>query len=80
MKKIDKLLKFLRKRVDMEEVNKCIYKAMIARTSVSYAYPLLADEILDLIDEYNSDNNLDNDEDYDWCFVEYSLDEIIEAL
>jgi hypothetical protein len=53
---------------------------MIARTSVSYAYPLLADEILDLIDEYNSDNDLDNDEDCDWCFVEYTLDEIIEML
>ena len=80
MKKMDKLLKFLRKRVDMQEINKCISKAMFARTSVSYAYPLLADEILDLIDEYNSDNGLDNDEDCDWCFDDYTLDEIIEML
>ncbi len=80
MKKMDKLLKFLRKRVDMQEIDKCICKAMFARTSVSYAYPILADEILDLIDEYNSNNGLDNDEDCDWCFDEYTLDEIIEML
>lgn len=76
MKKLAKALSHVRKRVDMQYINLCIVSAMEMRCPFSLAYPLVADNISDLLEEYGQDNDLPEGW---WC--EYGdIDDIIEML
>lgn len=76
MEHLEKALKYIRKNVDMEYINFCVCHAMEMRCPFIYAYPLLADDISDLLEEYGEDNDLPVGW---WC--EYGdLDDIVEQL
>lgn len=69
-------LKYVREHVDMDYINHCIVKAMEMRCAFSLAYPIEADDIADLLEEYGQDNDLPEGW---WC--EYGdIDDIIEML
>lgn len=72
----DKALRFVRDMVDLNHVNKSVCDAMLMRCPVSLHDVRLADEVLDLLDEYASDNDLERD----WWAEEMSLDDFIEML
>ena len=76
MKTLEKALKHTRKNVDMEYINFCVCHAREMRCPFSLAYPLLADDITDLLEEYGEDN--DFPEGW-WC--EYGeIDDIVEQI
>lgn len=76
MEHLEKAVKYIRKNVDMEYINFCVCHAMEMRCPFSLAYPLLADDISDLLEEYGEDNDLPEGW---WC--EYGdLDDIVEQL
>ena len=57
MKHLEKALNHIRKNVDMEYINFCVCHAMEMRCPFSLAYPLLADDISDLLEEYGEDTS-----------------------
>lgn len=76
MKELEKALVYVRTSIDMEYINKCIVSAMEMRCPFSLAYPLLADDISDLLEEYGEDNDLPEGW---WC--EYGdIDDIIAMI
>lgn len=76
MEHLEKALKYIGKNVDMECINFCVCHAMEMRCPFSVAYPLLADDITDLLEEYGEDNDLPEGW---WC--EYGdIDDIVEQL
>lgn len=76
MEHLEKALEYIRNNVDMDYINFCICEAMEMRCAFSLAYPLLADDISDLLEEYGEDNDLP---ECWWC--EYGdLDDIVEQL
>lgn len=76
MKHLEKALNHIRKNVDMEYINFCVCHAMEMRCPFSLAFPMLADDISDLLEEYGEDNDLPEGW---WC--EYGdIDDIIEQL
>lgn len=73
---MEKVLKYVRKHIDMEDFNYKRCKAMEMRCAFSHAYPILADDITDLLEEYGEDN--DFPEGW-WC--EYGeIDDIVEQI
>lgn len=76
MEHLEKALKYIRNNVDMDYINFCICEAMEMRCAFSLAYPLLAVDISDLLEEYGEDNDLPEGW---WC--EYGdIDDIIEQI
>lgn len=68
-------LDYVRKHIDVD-LNLCIVSAMNMRCPFSVAYPLVADNIADLLEEYGQDNDLPEGW---WC--EYGdIDEIVEQI
>lgn len=76
MKELEKALNHVRKNVDMGFINLCICKAMNMSCPFSLAYPILADDISDLLEEYGEDNDLPEG----WWFEYGGIDDIIEQL
>lgn len=76
MNTLEKALEYVRNDVDMQEINHNICKAMKMRCRFSLAFPLEADDIADLLEEYGQDNDLPEGW---WC--EYGdIDDIVEQL
>lgn len=76
MEHLEKAVKYIRNNVDMEYINFCVCHAMEMRCPFSLAYPLLADDISDLLEEYGEDNDLPEGW---WC--EYGdIDDIVEQI
>lgn len=76
MEHLEKALNHIRENLDMGFINFCTWKAMEMRCPFSLAYPLVADDITDLLEEYGEDNDLSEGW---WC--EYGgIDDIIEML
>lgn len=73
MEHLERALKHIRKNVDMEYINFCICNAMEMRRPFGLAYPLLADDISDLLEEYGEDNDLPEG----WWMSEIDEDEIL---
>lgn len=76
MTHFEKALNYVRKYVDMPYINHCVVRAMEMRCSFSLAFPIEADDIADLLEEYGQDNDLLEGW---WC--EYGdIDDIVEQL
>lgn len=73
---IKSALDYVRNRVDMLYINRCIVRAMEMRCPFSISFPTSTDEITDLLEEYGRDNDLSEGW---WC--EYGdIDDIAEQL
>ena len=70
-KQLKDALKYVRKHIDMGIVNRCMLGSMQLRCPFSLAYPVVADDIRDLLEEYGQDNELPEG----WWY-EYDIDEI----
>lgn len=71
-----KALDYVRMYVDMTYINHCIVRAMEMRCPFSLAFPLEADAIADLLEEYGQDNDLPEGW---WC--EYGdINDVIEQI
>ena len=72
----EKALNYVRKHGDMPYINHCIVRAMEMRCLFSLAFPIEADDIADLLEEYGQDNDLPEGW---WC--EYGdIDDIVEQI
>lgn len=76
MKELEKALVYVRTSIDMEYINKCIVSSMEMRCPFSIAYPLVADDISDLLEEYSEDNDLPEG----WWLEYGDIDDIIEMI
>lgn len=76
MKELEKALVHVRDSVDMEYIEKCIVRAMEMRCPFSLAYPLVADDISDLLEEYGEDNDFPEG----WWLEYGDIDDIVEQL
>lgn len=73
---LEKAIEFIRERVDIYYINFCVSSAMRMRCTVSQVDAIMADEIIDLLEEYGQDNNLPEGW---WC--EYGdIDDIVEQI
>lgn len=73
---LEKSLKYVRKYVDIEDLNYKRCKAMEMRCPFSLTYPIMTDDIADLLEEYGEDNDLPEGW---WC--EYGdIDDIVELI
>ena len=73
---IEEALDYVRKYVDMRYINHCIVRAMEMRCAFSLAFPLEADNISDLLEEYGQDNDLPEG----WWCEECDIEEIVERI
>ena len=71
-----KVLYYVRMYVDMTYINHCIVMAMEMRCPFSLAYPLEADEITDLLEEYGEGNGLPEG----WWSEYGDIDDIVEQI
>lgn len=72
----EKALDYMRMYVDMPYINHCIVRAMETRCPFSLAFPLEADDITDLLEEYGQDNDLPEG----WWLEYGDIDDIVEQL
>ena len=75
-KQLKDALKYVREHIDMELVNRCILESMRMRCPFSFAYPVVADDISDLLEEYGQDNELPEG----WWYEHGDIDEIVDKL
>lgn len=73
MSHLDKALKYVREHIDFQDVRNKIVNTMEMLCPFSVSYPTLADDIVDLLEEYGEDKYLP---ECWWC--EYGdIDDII---
>lgn len=73
MKELKNALNYIRENIDIELFRICSIKSIEKKCPFSVAYPLVADSISDLLEEYGEDNDLPEGW---WC--EYGdIDDII---
>lgn len=76
MAHLEKALDYVSKNIDIKYINHCVVRAMEMRCPFSLAFPLEADDITDLLEEYGEDNDLPEGW---WC--EYGdIDDIVEQI
>lgn len=77
----EQALRFVAKRVDVDELHHVMYKSGLWRSPIYVAFPIFTMSIRDLLDEFADDNSLPEDwEKQYWDDIDECIHELLDYV